>query len=139
MVRVEAGHPTCPTSRRRGAVGFGRGTLAHQGWQLGFASVKAKLGGTKKSVSSQDIVPRVRQKGVDMRIGLDIASLALKGLVSTIVLVTGDSDFAPAMKLARREGLRVILDPLGSSRIRRELKVHATAERTARPRPPFPD
>lgn len=83
------------------------------------------LGGTKKSVGSQDIVPRVRQKGVDMRIGLDIASLALKRLVSTIVLVTGDSDFVPAMKLARREGLRVILDPLGSSRIRRELKVHA--------------
>lgn len=102
-----------------------RGTLVHQGWQLGFASVKAMLGGTKESVGSQDIVPRVRQKGVDMRIGLDIASLALKRLVSTIVLVTGDSDFVPAMKLARREGLRVILDPLGSSRIRRELKVHA--------------
>jgi uncharacterized LabA/DUF88 family protein len=31
---------------------------------------------------------------VDMRIGLDIASLTLKKLSSLIVLVTGDSDFA---------------------------------------------
>ena len=102
-----------------------RGTLVHQGWQLGYASVKSMLGGTKHSVGAQDIVPRVRQKGVDMRIGLDIASLALKRLVSTIVLVTGDSDFVPAMKLARREGLRVLLDPLGSVHVRPELKVHA--------------
>ena len=75
-------------------------------------------------MSPQDVVPKVRQKGVDMRIGLDIASLALKRLVSTIALVTGDSDIVPAMKLARREGLRVLLDPLGHS-VRPELKVHA--------------
>jgi hypothetical protein len=29
-----------------------------------------------------------------------------------IVLITGDSDFVPAAKLARREGLDVVLDPL---------------------------
>lgn len=102
-----------------------RGTLVHQGWQLGRASTKAMLAGTKQSVGAQDIAPRIRQKGVDMRIGLDIASLALKRLVSTIVLVTGDSDFVPAMKLARREGLRVLLDPLGSAQVRPELKIHA--------------
>lgn len=102
-----------------------RGTLVHQGWQLGYASVKSMLGGARRSVSAHDIVPRVRQKGVDMRIGLDIASLALKKLVSTIFLVTGDSDFVPAIKLARREGLRVLLDPLGSGRVRPELKIHA--------------
>lgn len=54
----------------------------------------------------------LRQKGVDMRIGLDIASLTLKKLASTIVLVAGDADFVPAAKLARREGLQFILDPL---------------------------
>ena len=47
-----------------------------------------------------------------MRIGLDIASLTLKKLASTIVLVAGDADFVPAAKLARREGLQFILDPL---------------------------
>lgn len=54
----------------------------------------------------------LKQKGVDMRIGVDIASLALKKQVDTIVLVAGDSDFVPAAKLARREGIDFILDPL---------------------------
>lgn len=54
----------------------------------------------------------LRQKGVDMRIGIDIASLALKRQADTIVLVSGDSDFVPAAKLARREGVDFILDPL---------------------------
>ena len=47
-----------------------------------------------------------------MRIGLDIASLTLKKLVSIIVLVSGDSDFVSAARLARREGATVMLDPL---------------------------
>ena len=54
----------------------------------------------------------LRQKGVDMRIGLDIASLTLKKQADTIILVAGDSDFVPAAKLARREGMEFILDPL---------------------------
>lgn len=54
----------------------------------------------------------LRQKGVDMRIGLDIASLTLKKLAHTIVLIAGDADFVPAAKLARREGVQFILDPL---------------------------
>ncbi|MDO8694762.1 MAG: NYN domain-containing protein, partial [Sheuella sp.] len=59
-----------------------------------------------------DISLGLRQKGVDMRIAVDIASLTLKKQVGTIVLVTGDSDFVPAAKLARREGIEFILDPL---------------------------
>jgi uncharacterized LabA/DUF88 family protein len=57
----------------------------------------------------------LRQKGVDMRIGLDIASITLKRLASTIILVAGDADFVPAAKLARREGVQFILDPLWQS------------------------
>lgn len=53
------------------------------------------------------------QKGVDMRIGLDIASLAHKGQVDQIVLISGDSDFVPAAKHARREGIDFILDSMG--------------------------
>ncbi len=59
-----------------------------------------------------DVSLGLRQKGVDMRIAIDIASLTLKHQVSTIVLVAGDSDFVPAAKLARREGMEFILDPL---------------------------
>ena len=62
-----------------------------------------------------DFTANLRQKGVDMRIGLDIASLTLKKLVNIIVLVSSDSDFAPAARLARREGVTVILDPLRQS------------------------
>lgn len=54
----------------------------------------------------------IQQKGVDMRIGLDIASLSYKRLVDQIVLIAGDSDFVPAAKHARREGIDFILDPM---------------------------
>ena len=47
-----------------------------------------------------------------MKIGIDITSLALKRMVNQIVLVSGDGDFVPAAKLARREGIDVILDPM---------------------------
>lgn len=56
--------------------------------------------------------PALRQKGVDMRIGLDIASITLKRQADVIILVSGDADFVPAAKLARREGVQLILDPL---------------------------
>jgi uncharacterized LabA/DUF88 family protein len=102
-----------------------RGTLVHQGWQLTDRAVKQLVNGTKAQVDPADVVPKIQQKGVDMRIGLDIASLALKQLVSTIVLVTGDSDLVPAMRFARREGLRVYLDTLSNLGVRPELKLHA--------------
>ncbi len=47
-----------------------------------------------------------------MKIGLDIASLAYKRLVDQIILIAGDSDFVPAAKLARREGIDFVLDPM---------------------------
>ena len=50
-----------------------------------------------------------------MRVGLDIASITLKKQADTIVLVSGDTDFVPAAKLARREGAKFFLDPLGRS------------------------
>jgi uncharacterized LabA/DUF88 family protein len=52
---------------------------------------------------------------VDMKLGLDVASLAFKRQVNQIVLVAGDADFVPATKLARREGIDVVLDPMGGT------------------------
>ena len=63
-------------------------------------------------LTDADIRYDMRQKGVDMRIGLDISSLSYKKLVDQIILVAGDSDFVPAVKLARREGIDFILDPM---------------------------
>ncbi|MCH4157678.1 MAG: NYN domain-containing protein [Acidaminococcaceae bacterium] len=65
-----------------------------------------------ESLTEQDFKINVDQKGVDIKIGIDIASLAYKKQVRQIVLISGDSDFVPAAKLARREGIDFILDPL---------------------------
>lgn len=91
------------------------GRLAElSGWTLTDDATSALVKGTRQvsDLIEQDMTYSVRQKGVDMRIGLDIASLAFKGLVQCIVLVAGDSDFVPATKLARTEGIEVILDPM---------------------------
>lgn len=63
-------------------------------------------------IKPEDVMVEVKQKGIDMKIGVDIASLSLKKFVDTIVLFSGDSDFVPAAKLARREGVDFILDPM---------------------------
>lgn len=91
------------------------GTLKDNGnWEIRPAATKEILKGTKtfSDLTEDDVFLSVRQKGVDMKIGVDIASLALKKFVNQIVLFSGDSDFVPAAKLARREGIDFILDPM---------------------------
>jgi len=70
-----------------------------------------------------------RQKAVDMKIGLDIASLALKRMVDKIILIAGDSDFVPAAKLARREGIDFVLDPMWKT-VKPDLLEHIDGIRT---------
>jgi uncharacterized LabA/DUF88 family protein len=65
-----------------------------------------------KLLKENDVVYDMKQKGVDMKIGVDIATLALKKLVGKIILIAGDADFVPAAKLARREGIDFVLDPM---------------------------
>lgn len=83
-------------------------------WILTEAAQKAILNGTRTpaDLTDADFYPGLRQKAVDMRIGVDITTISLKRQADTIVLVAGDSDFVPASKLARREGVRIILDPM---------------------------
>ncbi len=63
-------------------------------------------------LTEQDIKYDLTQKGVDIKIGLDIASLSIKKMVTQIILISGDSDFVPATKTARREGVDFILEPM---------------------------
>ena len=80
----------------------------------------------KKDLSTltmSDVFLNLDQKGVDMRIGLDMASMAYKNQVNQVILISGDSDFVPAAKLARREGVDVILDSMGKS-ISSDLREH---------------
>lgn len=60
----------------------------------------------------KDLILNVRQKQVDLKIGIDIATMTLKGQVSAMVLVAGDGDFVPVAKMARREGIDFLLDPM---------------------------
>lgn len=102
-----------------------RGILKCSGWKLGRAALRrmSRLP-APHAVAPGDFVPNMQQKGVDMKIGLDIAWIALKHVAGTLVLVTGDSDFVPVMKFARKEGMRVYLEHLGHP-VSRDLKAHA--------------
>ncbi|MGB5832685.1 MAG: NYN domain-containing protein [Thiohalocapsa sp.] len=98
------------------------GELQHRGWQVPGRSLPEKS--ENVTLTHEDLAPNIQQKGADMRIGLDIASLTLKRHVDVIVLVTGDSDFVPAMKFARREGAQLFLVTLGHS-VRDQMIEHA--------------
>lgn len=86
----------------------------HAGWIIRPETTKKLLKGTVgiEDLTEFDVTYDITQKGVDMKIGLDIASLAYKRLVDRIILISGDSDFVPAAKVARREGIDVVLDPM---------------------------
>lgn len=82
-----------------------------------------------------DFILDISQKGVDMRIGLDISSLSHKGLVDQIVLIAGDSDFVPAAKYARREGIDFVLDPMWHT-IKESLNEHIDGLHSCVGKPP---
>ena len=65
-------------------------------------------------IHEDDVYLELKQQGIDMKIGVDIASMTFKKLVDKIVLFAGDSDFVPAAKLARREGIDFVLDPMNA-------------------------
>lgn len=109
---------------------------SHGGWIIIPQKTKELLKG-KIDVSNltfSDVIINAKQKGVDIKIGLDIASLAYKQLVDKIILVSGDSDFVPAAKLARREGIDFVLDPMWQS-ISDELFEHIDGLKSTSKRP----
>ncbi len=87
----------------------------------------------KKDLIEADVVYYAQQKSVDMKIGLDIASMSYKKMVDKIVLISGDSDFVPAAKLARREGIEFVLDSMRTV-IKADLQEHIDGLNTTLPR-----
>ena len=102
-------------------------------WTLKAGVLKKLLSGKKKfeDLEDDDFELDLKQKGVDMKIGIDIASLAYKKLVDQIILVSGDADFVPAAKLARREGIDFVLDPMWNH-IRPDLNEHVDGIRSVK-------
>lgn len=113
--------------RKKRKVALRRGELSESsaGYTLDDRILKKLFKGEMaiEDAKEDDFIFKVSQKGVDMRIGLDIASLAYKKQVDQIILISGDSDFVAAAKLARREGIDFILDPMWAE-IRPNLSEH---------------
>lgn len=79
-----------------------RGSLSFRGWKPNrwdWEDGEAPI--------DEDFDPIFEQKGVDMRIGLDIASFAERRTVDRLLLVSSDSDMVAALKYARRAGIEV--------------------------------
>ncbi len=74
----------------------------------GFVPKKIPLN-PKRALTDEDFKPQFEQKGVDMRIGLDMAVFAANRATGLIALATNDTDCIPAMKHARIAGLQVAL------------------------------
>jgi len=80
-------------------------------------------------VTDADFKADFEQKGVDMRIGLDIATFSANGAVDLLILVSGDTDCIPAMKHARIAGLQVALVSFPNRSASSEMLMHADYER----------
>lgn len=100
--------------KRKFALRLGRLSDYHGGWKLKPAVLSDLLKHKRQweSLTDDDFSIDIMQKGVDMRIGVDISTVTLIGQANRIILIAGDADFVPAAKLARREGVDFILDAM---------------------------
>lgn len=100
--------------KRKFALRLGRLSDHTNSWQLKPTVLKELLKNKRTwgSLTDDDFSIDITQKGVDMRIGVDIATVSLKMHANRMILIAGDADFVPAAKLARREGVDFILDAM---------------------------
>lgn len=121
---------------RKVALRLGHLDESNSEWQLRPGVLKALLNGkrTWTDLTDDDFTYYARQKVVDMKVGIDITLLAQKRLVDRIVLIAGDSDFVPAARHARREGIDFILDPMWNP-IAPDLHEHIDGLHSTCPRP----
>lgn len=108
------------------------GVLTADGWKLKYRSQQELMKVSRACVAA-DFEPDFGQKRVDMKIGLDVAWLSGKDIVERIVLVTADTDFVPAMKFARREGVQIVLVPMQTRMLNKAMRAHADEVRTVKP------
>jgi len=104
---------------------LGRSAWQSGQWQMDSNKLGELMAGEIEvdDIEGSDIYPDIRQKGVDMRLGLDIATIVLKRQADRLVLIANDADYVPAVKMARRENIKVVLDPLWT-RAAEDLREH---------------
>jgi uncharacterized LabA/DUF88 family protein len=102
-----------------------RGVLKFRGYK----PKKTPVSAPGSPLTDADFSPDFEQKGVDMRIGLDIAAYASNRAIDRIVLVSNDTDCVPALKYGRRAGLQTVLIELPGVRQAPELLAHSDFKR----------
>jgi uncharacterized LabA/DUF88 family protein len=107
---------------RQELVAVRKGVMKFRGWERTPASLKRAVDAAE--LADDDFKPRWEQKGVDLRIGLDMMTMTETRAVDMIVLITGDTDLIPAMKLARSRGLQMAGVSLPNRAIGPELLPH---------------
>lgn len=96
-----------------------RGVLKFRGFKL------KSIPNPNAPLSDNDFYPDFEQKGVDMRLGIDIANFAISKTVDRIILISGDTDCVPAMKYGRIAGLQIVIVQLPTHGLSHELLRHA--------------
>ncbi len=94
--------------RRNQFFTYRSGHLSFDGWKLKDSSVASQIAAPGQ-LSDSDFEPVLTQKQVDMKIGLDVAKLAMSHTVDRILLATSDADFIPAIDFARSKKVEVVL------------------------------
>lgn len=79
------------------------GMLSFAGWQPRINEDGALIG----------YRPSFRQKGVDIKVGMDMVWIATHKVVDKIAIISGDSDFIDPIEFAKREGIQVYLNHMG--------------------------
>lgn len=102
----------------RDLVAVRRGVLKFRGWK------PRRIPVATEQLTDDHFAPDFEQKGVDMRIGLDIATLSAEKPVHRIVLITADTDFIPAMKHGRKSGLQIVAACFPDASLTQEFKAH---------------
>lgn len=107
----------CLRRTRKLALRLGQLDIENSVYTLSYSTVKKLCAGKLQphELTENDFVFTASQKGVDMKIGIDIATLAYNKLVDQIVVIGNDRDYVPAFKLARTAGIDIILDTLNQN------------------------
>lgn len=78
------------------------GLLKFRGWK------PKQLPLPSSGLSDQDFRPDFEQKGLDLRIGLDLMRLVESQACERLILVTADTDLVPAMQLTRQTSTQLV-------------------------------
>lgn len=120
---VNTGKRYMDTLAIKDKIAFRSGELKFGGWVLDNKKINDIIA-KKRNPVDDDFRPLFKQKRVDIKIGLDIAWLSVRRIVDRIILIAGDSDFVPAMKFARIEGIQIVVAPL-RNRVNRDMCEHS--------------